>query len=301
MKNCTFSILMASYNNGKYIETAINSIISQTYPNWELIIVDDCSPDNSNDIIKKYLKDGKIKLIQHKYNQGYGGALRTAASIAKNQIIGIVDSDDKLHENALREMNNAYNKYVDYGFIYSTMWICDTNLKNCKLDKVIKTVVPEKTFIFNPHISHFKTFKKEFYEKTSGFDSRQERAVDKDIIYKLEEVTRFRFINIPLYYYREHNEGISQGKNLYKARLFRFYAKYKTYKRRLNTPFPNFTRRDIFIEYCYCTFYRLIWFIIKAIIALRVSNLIKNLFNKLPNIKLKQNLMLIKRKHIDLF
>ncbi|GAH35075.1 unnamed protein product, partial [marine sediment metagenome] len=65
-KNNYFSILMANFNNANYIESAINSVLKQTYTNWELIIVDDCSVDDSIKIIKPFLSDKRIKLIQLK-------------------------------------------------------------------------------------------------------------------------------------------------------------------------------------------------------------------------------------------
>ena len=64
-QDISFSLLMTNYNNEKYIEEAINSVISQTYSNWELIIVDDCSTDNSIQIITPYLRNKKIKLASY--------------------------------------------------------------------------------------------------------------------------------------------------------------------------------------------------------------------------------------------
>ena len=70
--NISFSILMATYNNANYIETAIKSVINQTYLNWELIIVNDASTDNSIKIIEPFLKDKRIQLIILSKNQGVG-------------------------------------------------------------------------------------------------------------------------------------------------------------------------------------------------------------------------------------
>jgi len=254
VKQLTFSILMANYNNENFIEVAIKSVIAQTYPNWELIIVDDKSTDNSIEVISPFLKDSRIKLIKHKNNLGYGGTLKTAAEHASNQILGILDADDKLHEEALENVALAYEKFPNVGFIYTNMWICDSNLDNCKISKNIGPTVPEKTTIFKCRIHHFKTFTKEAYLKTKGFDPNQKRSVDKDIIYKLEEVTNFKYINKPLYYYRRHEQGISQGKNKYQARLYHYIAKCKAYKRRLNTDIPNLTLFDLYKEYLKLTF-----------------------------------------------
>ena len=63
----TFSILMANYNNSRFIEEAIESVLTQSYQYWELIIVDDYSTDNSIEIINKFLDDKRIKLYLHKY------------------------------------------------------------------------------------------------------------------------------------------------------------------------------------------------------------------------------------------
>ncbi len=122
-----------------------------------MIIVDDCSIDNSKKIIKEYLVYERIKLICHMVNQGYNGALKTAIENAHNNMIGILDSDDKLHEDALKIIAEAYHKFPKYGFIYSTMWICEAELKNCKISNSIGLIIPEKTYLLiliSPILKH---------------------------------------------------------------------------------------------------------------------------------------------------
>ena len=274
-KELSLSILMANYNKANYIETAIKSVINQTYPNWELIIVDDCSIDDSKKIINKFVANERIKLICHKVNQGYSAALKTAVENAHNDILGILDSDDKLHIDALKIMAEAYHKFPKYGFIYSSMWICDAELKNCKIQKDIGFKIPEKTFIFNPYISHFKTFRREVYNKTTGYDLTLKAAVDKDIIYKLEEITEFKKIKKPLYYYRKHDKGISQGKKQFQASIYCYIAKCKTYRRRLKTDLPNFSLRNLYTEYFKITLNRIL-------ILLRFFKFIKYIYNHTP-------------------
>ncbi|MFW9827682.1 MAG: glycosyltransferase family 2 protein [Candidatus Thorarchaeota archaeon] len=278
----SISILMANYNNAPYIEEAIKSVISQTYTNWELIIVDDCSTDDSIEKIMPFIRDKRIKLIQHKKNVGYGGALKTATENSLNDIIAILDADDKLQEKALEIIVDTYQKNPDYGFIYSNMWECDAQLKNCIKNTWISPDIPEKTNIFKIKISHLKTFLKEAYLKTSGFEPSQKKAVDKDIIFKLEEVAKFKFVNIPLYYYRWHGRGISQDKNHYNAELYHYFAKLKAYKRRLNTDIPNFTKKQIDFEYYRIVFYKLTHFIIKIYRKIKISDIVKKSLKLLP-------------------
>lgn len=276
----SFSILMANFNNAQYIEEAIKSVISQSYPVWELIIVDDQSTDNSLNKIREFLVDERIKLIQHKFNKGYGSTLKTAAENASNQILTILDADDKLHPKALEIMNNTYQNHPNFGFIYSTMWNCDSELKNCVKNDWIGPDVPEKTNIIKIKISHLKTFKKAAYLKTIGFDPRQKRAVDKDIIFKLEEVTDFKFVDIPLYYYRWHGRGISQSKSGYIPELYHYLAKLHAYRRRLNTEIPNFTRKQIIFEYYRITFYKVIHFFLNLYSKLKIRDIVKTLLEK---------------------
>lgn len=279
MPDFSFSILIASYNSERYIKTAIKSVLSQTYHNWELIIVDDFSLDDTKEVIKKFLNDNRIKFISHKRNLGYGGALRTAAIKASKEVIGILDADDKLHNEALKIMNNAYNENLDCGFIYSTMWVCDSDLKNCKIAKFIGPIVPKKSFIFKPDkISHFKTFLRSVYFKSVGFEIKQKRAVDKDIIYKLEEITNLKFINLPLYYYRKHNKGISQGRNEAITRKFHLMSKYKTYLRRKNTNLPNFSKIELIFHYLFCNF-KLFEFVVNLLMSLKMIKIINKRIN----------------------
>ncbi|NVM18594.1 MAG: glycosyltransferase family 2 protein [Candidatus Lokiarchaeota archaeon] len=285
----SFSILMASFNNEKYIEVAIKSVISQTYPFWELIIVDDRSTDNTLERITPFLTDNRIRLLKHKKNLGYSASLKTAINNATHEIIGILDSDDKLHENALEIMAQAYKENLECGFIYSTMWNCDSDLKNCVLNKYIQEIVPPKTSIFDARISHFKTFTKKAYNQTSGFDRNQKRAVDKDIIYKLEEVTNFKFINKPLYYYRYHSGGISQAKNVDLAYLYSYRAKCKAYQRRLDKNLPNLNLNYLYTQYFIITLKDLITFVKKYIRLFRIKKILNKLDILYPYEKRSQN------------
>jgi len=282
-----FSILMTNFNNEKYIETAIKSVISQTYPDWELIIVDDQSTDNSIEKITPYLNDKRIRLIQHKKNLGYSAALKTAIDNSIYDIIGILDSDDKLHEKALEIMAKAYKENPECGFIYSTMWICDSYLKNCILNRDIQETIPNKPSSLMNIISHFKTFTKKAYKKTTGFDPNQKKAVDKDIIYKLEEVTGFKFINRPLYYYRRHESGISQDKNQFNAKIYHYISKCKTFQRRLKINLPNFTLRELYIEYYKITFHKIVLTYRFLSRLFKISQIIKKVIQIFTFIQLK--------------
>lgn len=115
------SIITPSYNSAKYIGKTIDSVISQTYKNWELIIIDDCSTDSSVEIIKDYEnKDNRIKLIQLKENSGAAVARNTGIQLARGRFIAFLDSDDSWLPEKLKKqldfmlINNYYFTYTSY-------------------------------------------------------------------------------------------------------------------------------------------------------------------------------------------
>src|SRR5436189_5144138 len=96
-----FSILMANYNNAAFIDEAIRSVLNQTFSDWELVIVDDASCDDSVDRIGKYLIDARIRLFRKQRNEGYTEALIFGLAKVSSGIIGFLDSDDALTMNAI--------------------------------------------------------------------------------------------------------------------------------------------------------------------------------------------------------
>lgn len=93
--NHLVSIITPSYNSSLFIGETIKSVLNQTYKNWEMIIVDDCSTDNSVEIINEYLeKDKRIKLLINQKNKGAAETRNEALKIAKGRFIAFLDSDD---------------------------------------------------------------------------------------------------------------------------------------------------------------------------------------------------------------
>ncbi len=87
------SVIMPSYNAGKFIGEAIDSILQQTYENWELIIIEDCSSDNSLEIIQRY-KDSRIKVFYNRKNRGISETTNKGIQESKGKYIALLDDDD---------------------------------------------------------------------------------------------------------------------------------------------------------------------------------------------------------------
>lgn len=121
------SIIMCSYNTSKYIEEAIESIIGQTYTNWELIISDDQSTDNTIDIIQKYLSDDRIILHQQKENMGYLANKNSALKLAKGDLITQLDADDISKPTRIEKQVAAFQQHPE-------LMMCGTNYELIDMD-----------------------------------------------------------------------------------------------------------------------------------------------------------------------
>ena len=105
------TIITTSYNYAEYISQTIESVLAQTFSNWELIIVDDASSDNSVEVIKKYCDDKRIKLICHDKNKGLRASIKTALKYAKGEWVAFVESDDTITSDALEKRLKTFFVY----------------------------------------------------------------------------------------------------------------------------------------------------------------------------------------------
>jgi len=228
------SLIMINHNRSAYISEAISSVIKQTLTNWELIIIDDGSNDDSIKIITSFLNDSRLSLTIHDQKKGIGASRREAVKKAQADIVGILDSDDALEENALEIMVKAHNNNTS-GLIYSQFTICDSNLKTIKLGSN-GPIPPQSSNLMANRISHFITFKVAAYNLGAGYDASLNLAEDKDLFYKLEEVTNTLFIDQALYRYRLHSQGVSSyGWHRLLAHYYHFLVRHRAYLRRDKT------------------------------------------------------------------
>lgn len=119
------SIIMPSYNAERYIAQSIESVIAQTYDNWELLITDDCSSDKTVDIVKEYCaKDNRINLLDPKKHHGIAVTRNLSIERAKGRFIAFLDSDDIWKIDKL-EKQVDYMLDNDVAFTYSSYEIID--------------------------------------------------------------------------------------------------------------------------------------------------------------------------------
>lgn len=111
-KKAVISVIVATYNGKDFIERCINSVLSQTFSDFELIIVDDASDDGTWELLNdRYGNNGQIKLIRHEYNQGVSGARNTGLRAASGEYVALVDHDDFMEPRYLEVLYKTSQEY----------------------------------------------------------------------------------------------------------------------------------------------------------------------------------------------
>lgn len=216
-----FSLLVAHYNNIEYFVECYKSLINQTFTDYEIIIVDDCSTGDSFEKLKNFVKENpKVKLYQNAKNKGVGYTKRRCAELASGEILGFVDPDDAITNDAVEELIKHYSNDKIVA-VYSQFSLCDKHLQAIKVFQKSRQTQHRDPYFFNVFLktNHFFTFRKSAYEKTEGINPALTSAVDQDLYLKLYETGNFKFVKKPLYLYRTHENGVSQAKSK-KNKLF---------------------------------------------------------------------------------
>lgn len=224
------SIITTSYNYQDYIKETIESVLAQTYTNWEMIIVDDGSKDDSVNVINCYCqKDNRIKLFQHEngINKGLTETIKLGLEKAKSDWVVFLESDDSITPNYLQEKINVIEKNPDVKFIFNAL-NCFGDEKRIsfmsryfkKQRKILnKHKCYDNFFVNFEHCNVVPTFscvmtKKELFEGLD-FDSPNKTSIDWLLWTQIAKITNFYYIDKPLTNWRLHtNSYIGESTNI---------------------------------------------------------------------------------------
>lgn len=224
------SIIIANYNNGCYFKDCYESLIAQTSKDWEAIIIDDASEDDSVAVIEAFIKgDKRFRLYRNEENVGYSKSLQNAISFSQAELFARLDPDDALSPEAIEKSLSVHKQYPEVSLTYTNLQICDSDLIPQRVE--IKQQLSRDTLYFalRWEISHFAVFKRKIYDQTSGVDVYNALAQDTDMYFKMWEIAPVRHIPHTSYYYRQHARGISRSPAMY---LFLWMAIIKAFERR---------------------------------------------------------------------
>jgi hypothetical protein len=205
------SIIIPTYNHADLIEEAVFSVLYQTYENWELIIVDDGSKDNTKEIISKFT-DSRIKYI-YQDNAGVAAAMNNGFNMATGDFLGWLDADNYYDKDILKKVANVIPSGKE--IIYRNVSIVDMEGKELKKHTVPKTLEYKKALgdmSGSIPVQPGVFFKNTLYHKVQGFNQKYKVAGDIDFWIKcLKHNPSYYYLDEIFGYYRLDNRGISQS------------------------------------------------------------------------------------------
>lgn len=206
------SIIIPTYNRVKLLHSAITSVLNQTFQDFEILVIDDASTDNTREVISRY-RDTRIKYIHHEVNKGEAGSRNTGILHSHAEYIAFLDDDDEWLPEKLQLQIDLFNScQQEIGVIYTGYLRVDWTKK-----KILKQTVPIKRgYIYNDMfiqnyvgIPSTIILRRKCFDLVGLFDGSLPYGTDYDMWIRLAKEFHFDYIREPLVKYCVHQERIS--------------------------------------------------------------------------------------------
>ena len=206
MTKPTVSIIMPMYNTVQFVKAAFDSMLRQTFSDWELIVVDDNSQDGSYELASVLAsRDSRIQVHRNEANLGIAKNRHKAVALCSGEYIGHVDSDDMLERWALEEVLTVFKQKPELGLVYTDFaQVGSTG----KVEHYSASPDFDVNRLHQHGWRHFGIYKKSAYDATEGFNTKLLRGCeDGDLFMQIAE--RFPCYRVPkvLYFYRNHGQN----------------------------------------------------------------------------------------------
>lgn len=210
------SIVTPVYNAEKYIAKSIESVLNQTYQDFELIIINDGSKDNSEQIIQKYLNDTRIKYFPQE-NKGESVARNRGLDIAQGEYIAFLDADDMYYPNKIEEQLNFFNKNDDVDVVYTDIQIIDELGNNQNELKSEEIILNQNNFIASMLYRQLIPgpaaimLRRKCIDNGLRYPENYLNAEDYMFTIQLALNFNFRYLPKKLYFYRRHKNNLTNN------------------------------------------------------------------------------------------
>jgi glycosyltransferase involved in cell wall biosynthesis len=214
-----FSIITPSFNQGKYIKDTIESILNQNYADFEHIIVDGGSTDNTLNVLKSY---PHLKWISEK-DKGPSDAINKGFRMSSGEILSWINADDYYEVNILSDLNKVFSESKTE-FVYGNLTFVDENKKIIKIDKTKEYSLDHFINISSDITRQPSTFfTKKLYYEVGGLDEDLKLVFDYELFVRFLYKTKPYYLDKNLAYYRDHDETLTrlnfrrQAKEIFKV------------------------------------------------------------------------------------
>ena len=207
--NKKISIILPTYNGSAYLRNSIESVLRQTYINWELIVVNDCSTDDTENIVNEYIKlDTRIKLITNEKNMKLPASLNIGFKHATGDYFSWTSDDNMYRPDALSTLSEYLDTNENCSLVYSNYMNIDENGSELFLSEL-----PEPSLLVRGNtVGASFLYRRSVAQKAGQYDTNLFLAEDYDYWVQLSRYGELHHINNDLYCYRRHSQSLSETK-----------------------------------------------------------------------------------------
>lgn len=211
MKRPKVSVIVTCYNYAKYLEGCLASILNQTYQDFELVIVNDGSTDNTDEVISRFLANDKVRYINQK-NTGQAIATNNGIAAAAGELIAFLDADDLWEPTKLEKQVRLFNR-DSIGVVYSRIRFMDAEGRPLDMQLEGKYYTPRSgrvtdALLFENFIPYSSTLvRKECFDKFGMFNPEYKNGLDWDLWLRISREYEFDFVDEYLLIYRIGHPG----------------------------------------------------------------------------------------------
>ena len=204
------SIVLPTYNGSRYLREAIDSCLAQTYRNWELIIVDDCSTDASAEIVAEYTsRDSRVRCIRHEINKKLPAALNTGHAAARGEYLTWTSDDNRFLPAAIEEMTRFLQEHPAVGVVYTDCVLIDDAGRYMGDFPAL----PASRLAYVDAVGACFLYRRTVYETLGGYDVDLFLAEDYEYFLRAYRHFELAPLHKTLYEYRWHGQSLTNSAN----------------------------------------------------------------------------------------
>jgi glycosyltransferase involved in cell wall biosynthesis len=215
------SIVVASYNHAGYLTQRMDSLVAQTYPNIEILVIDDCSPDNSVEILERYASNPRVTLIRREKNGGWVAVSNQGIEMARGEYILFANCDDDCSPTVIERLVEAISASPTIGIAFCKSWMVDENdqvLGNdyeirerafqlkCVKDAFIERGEMQRFLLYSCVIPNLSAalIRRNCFKVSGNFSKNYRVCSDWDLFFRIADNFDFCYVAEPLNRFRQH-------------------------------------------------------------------------------------------------
>lgn len=219
------SVVVASYNHAEFLDQRMQSLLAQTYPNIEILVIEDCSPDNSLEVLRRYEDDSRVKLVVREANGGWVAVSNQGIELAKGEYILFANCDDACAPELIERLVAAIERRPTVGIAFCRSLLVDADdavigddfarrepaFRTRCADDTLLTGAEMSRFLFHscviPNLSA-ALMRRECFDQIGNFTSAYRANGDWDFFFRVAASYDFAYVAAPLNRFRQHETTI---------------------------------------------------------------------------------------------